>query len=159
MNDRIKLATASLSDLSVVDEMEKALFRPSDRFSVRRIKYLISSNNALVLLSKEKNLNIGYGIALKTLLRDGRVKGRIYSLGVVEDKRRRGVGAQILKALEDWLEKQGAHFITLETRLGKNVSFYKKRGYQPTAKLPEYYGEATGLRLRKVLKEPKKRDL
>jgi ribosomal protein S18 acetylase RimI-like enzyme len=146
---KVEWRVASDKDLDLVVSLESHLFKREDRFSPRRLLDLIRGENAYVLLCWQAGACVGYGIALRTKLRNGRYKGRIYSLGVVRQKRRTGIGARILVALEAWLIKHGASFITLETRFGKNVLFYEKRGYRPVERLPRYYAGATGLRMRK----------
>ena len=144
-----KIVKASIDHLSLILHLEAQLFKGTDRFSRRRFKYLIESKNALTLLFFQDRESIGYGIALKNRLRNGKVKGRIYSLGILKKGRRKGLGSKLLRALERWLIEEGAEFITLETRLGRNPAFYENRGYKGTDRLPRYYGRAPGLRMRK----------
>ena len=146
---RTQFVKASIDHLDLLLHLETQLFEGNDRFSRRRFRYLIASKNVLTLLCFQDREPIGYGIALKNRLRNGKVKGRIYSLGVVKKGRRKGLGSKLLKALETWLIQEGAEFITLETRLGRNPAFYENRGYKGTDRLPRYYGRAPGLRMRK----------
>ena len=146
---RPQFVKASIDHLSLLLHLEDQLFEATDRFSRRQFKYLIESRNVLTLLCFQDGQSLGYGIALKNRLRNGKVKGRIYSLGVVKKGRRKGLGSKLLRALERWLIEEGAEFITLETRLGRNPAFYEKRGYKGTARLARYYGRAPGLRMRK----------
>ena len=146
---KLQWSVASDEDLDLVVTLEAQLFKKEDRFSARQFRSLIRSDNAHVLLCWQGGLAVGYGIALITKLRNRVRKGRIYSLGVIRAKRRRGIGKRILLALEGWLISKRVSFITLETRLGNNVFFYEKLGYQPIERLPHYYGNAPGLRMRK----------
>lgn len=145
----LRFSHASVNHLDLVVSLEARLFPKVDRFSRRRLRYLINSDNALILLCWQQKECVGYGIALRNKLRNGKYKGRIYSLGTVPEKQHMGIGDQILRALEKWLIERRSAFITLETRLGKNVPFYEKRGYKPVEILPRYYGSSTGLRMRK----------
>jgi ribosomal protein S18 acetylase RimI-like enzyme len=147
----IRFSHASVNHLDLVVGLEARLFPRVDRFSRGRLRYLINSDNALVLLCWQQKKCVGYGIALRNKLRNGKYKGRIYSVGTVPEKQQLGIGGQILRALEKWLIERGSAFITLETRLGSNVSFYEKRGYKPVERLSRYYGPATGLRMRKEI--------
>jgi ribosomal protein S18 acetylase RimI-like enzyme len=146
---KTQFVKASIDHLSLLLHLEVQLFEGTDRFSRRRFKYLVESKNALTLLCFQDRESMGYGIALKNKLRNGKIKGRIYSLGVVKKGRRKGLGSKLLRALERWLIEEGADFITLETRLGRNPAFYENRGYKGTYRLPRYYGRAPGLRMRK----------
>lgn len=146
---KTQFVTATIDHLDLLLNLEAQLFERTDRFSRRRFKYLIESKNALTLLCFLEGASIGYGIALKNRLRNGKVKGRIYSLGILKKVRKKGRGSELLKALERWLVDERAEFITLETRFGRNPAFYKHRGYKETDRLPRYYGRAPGLRMRK----------
>lgn len=146
---KLEFVEASVDHLGLITDLEKQLFDGTERFSRRQFRYLIQSKNALTLLCFQNGESIGYGIALKTKLRNGKLKGRIYSLGILKGGRRKGLGSKLLKALERWLVDEGAEFITLETRLGHNPAFYENRGYKETARLPRYYGRAPALRMRK----------
>ncbi len=146
---KLQFVEASVDHLDLLSDLEAQLFDRTDRFSRRQLRYLIQSKNALTLLCFQNGESIGYGIALKNKLKNGKLKGRIYSLGVLKKGRKKGLGSRLLKALEGWLVEQGAEFITLETRLGRNPTFYENRGYKETARLPRYYGRAPALRMRK----------
>ena len=146
---RLQFVEATVDHLGLLSDLESQLFDRTDRFSRRRLTYLIRSKNALTLLCFQNGESIGYGIALKNKLRNGKLKGRIYSLGILKKGRRKGLGSKLLKALERWLVEEGAEFITLETRLGQNPAFYENRGYKETARLPRYYGRSPALRMRK----------
>ena len=147
--EKVRTTPAVPKDLELLTALEAQLFPKSDRFSPRRLLYLIKAPRATVLLCWQNEKCVGYGIALRNKLRNACYKGRIYSVGVVQTSRRKGLGSHVLRALEQRLLEQGVNFITLETRFGANVSFYQKRGYRVVEELPKYYGRASGLRMRK----------
>ncbi len=66
------------------------------------------------------DLAIGYGIALKSRLRNGTVRGRVYSLAVAPAWQRHGVGKLLMDHLEHWLAVSRAGFITLR-RMGRTA--------------------------------------
>lgn len=51
------------------------------------------------------------------------------SLGVAADHRRRGAGAALMRAVEEWGRSRGAEVVTLETELSNpaSVPFYEQR--------------------------------
>ena len=59
-------------------------------------------------------------------------RGWIYYLAVARDLRRRGIGAQMVKAAEDWLAERGAPKLNLLVRAENDavLSFYQSLGYR-----------------------------
>jgi ribosomal protein S18 acetylase RimI-like enzyme len=136
-----------------IQHIEDRAFSTHDRFSTRRFRYLLSSPNCCTVLCFQGEVAIGYGMALKSRLRNGAVKGRVYSLAVAPAWQRHGVGKLLMDHLERWLAGSHAGFITLEAQ-GKNrraIQFYRKRGYQVFERLPGYYASGDGLRLRRAI--------
>ena len=121
---------ASNRDLQDIVELEMAIFQKTDQFARSNFRYLLSSPNAATFICYHRGAPIGYGMALKNRLRGGRIKGRIYSLGVLPEWRRKGIGELLLAKLEEWLLEFRASFITLETRYpGSSWVFFKINGY------------------------------
>lgn len=151
--DKVAIRRADVEDLDFIKRLEDRAFSPDDRFSKRRFRYLLSSPNCYAALCFHGDLAIGYGIALKSRLRNGAVKGRVYSLAVASTWQRHGVGKLLMDHLERWLAVSRAGFITLEAH-GKNrraIQFYRKRGYDVLETLPGYYASGDGLRLRRAI--------
>jgi ribosomal protein S18 acetylase RimI-like enzyme len=147
----LSIVHARKMHLDQICALERQIFADDDQFSRSRLRYLLSSRNAAFFLGLKDGQPIAYGIALKNRLVNGKVKGRIYSLGVVREHRHRGIGSRLLNALEQWLVAAGASFITLETKATKGGAkhFFKERGYRVTEFLAEYYSSLDGLRMRK----------
>ena len=59
-------------------------------------------------------------------------RGWIYYLAVARDLQRRGIGAQMVKAAEDWLSERGAPKLNLLVRAENDavLSFYQSLGYR-----------------------------
>ncbi|TDJ75674.1 MAG: GNAT family N-acetyltransferase [Planctomycetota bacterium] len=91
--------------------------------------------------------------AALTLLRNKQPQGRFYTLGIERAHRRSGAGSLLLGALEEWLVKEDAGYVTLETRAGRTGAwaFFRAHGYAKTEDLPGYCGEVDGVRIRKDL--------
>lgn len=148
---RCKIIRGTRSHLNGICELDDLLFSKSQRFSITRFRYLLASPNAAFFVSMSKEGCIGYSIALKNRLRNGELKGRIYSIGVVAEWQNKGIGTELLKKSEEWLIESGSSFVTLETRVGKNGAraFFEKRGYKFSEDLPGYYGSFSGIRMKK----------
>lgn len=159
-NKDVLVRRASKSDISAIEALENQIFTGSDElFSRARFRYLLSSQNAAVLVCFHGSEPIGYGIALISRLRNKKLKGRIYSIGIVSKWRKRGIGEEFLHELEKWLVAAGVAFITLETRadsLGVK-GFFTKLGYRVVKVLPDYYPQSDGFRMVKRVEEPAQR--
>ena len=101
---------------------------------------------------------VGYGIALRNKLRNGRYKGRIYSIGVIPEYKNKGAGGLLLSTMEKHLITSGVSFIVLETLHGTDGAklFFLKHGYTESKFLPDYYPYGDGVRMKKIIKEKSK---
>ena len=153
LDNTVHIRRASQKDLQLILDLENKVFSNSDRFTKRQFKYLLASSNVAVFICFYSNSPIGYSIVLIKVLRNLIKQGRIYSLGVLKQHRRKSVGELLLKSSEQWAYKKGASFITLETRKGKSGvhRFFHKFNYKIINSLPKYYGNADGIRMRKTL--------
>jgi|GEM_PF-899129 len=149
---KYQIIRASKEHLQQIWELDNLIFKKADRFSKPRLRYLLSSPNTAFFICLQENISIGYGIALRNKLRNGKVKGRIYSLGVLSKWQNKGAGKLLLKYLEDWLLDAKSSFITLETRKGQSGAkcFFEKMGYKFLEILPNYYESVDGIRMKKI---------
>jgi len=148
---RMSVIRGNRQHLPDIVELEQQIFAKQDRFPRSRLRYLLDSPNTAFFVAYDYGTPIGYGIALKNRLRNGKTKGRIYSLGVVRGLRGKGVGTLLLKNMETWLSGARVSFITLETKANKSGAkdFFAAKGYHVTQFLPNYYGSAAGFRMKK----------
>lgn len=148
---RFSVRPARLTDLELIWDLEQRIFPRSERFSKRRLRYLLGCRNAEFVLCLQSSRCAGYGIALFNRLRNREKKGRIYSIGLLAEYRNHGGGAVLLRALEDCLWRGGASFITLETKKSRKgaVRFFRRHGYTELGTLPHYYGSRHGVRMKK----------
>ena len=149
----VTVRRARSEDVEFIQRLENRAFSPNDRFSKRRFRYLLSSPNSYTALCFEGDSAIGYGIALRSRLRNGTVMGRVYSLAVTPSRQRRGVGKLLMDHLEHWLASSRAGFIMLEAhrKNRRAIEFYRSRGYQVSEALPGYYASGDGLRFRRAM--------
>jgi len=154
MNSTPNIALARSSDLEEIWHIERLTFPGPDQFSRRQLRSLLRSPNTSIFLCWIDKICAGYGIALLARLRNGKKKGRIYSIAVLCEQRRKGAGSALLTTMERHLKQVGAEYITLETRIGKKGAegFFRKKGYTRTATLPEYYSSGSAARMRKDLR-------
>lgn len=149
---RLSVIRGDRRHLPDIVELEQRIFS-QEGFPKSRLKYLLDSPNTAFFVAYQRGAPIAYGIALKNRMRNGKTKGRIYSLGVVRGLRSKGVGTLLLKTLETWLSAARVSFITLETKANKSGAkdFFASKGYQVVEFLPKYYDSADGLRMKKFV--------
>ena len=88
---------------------------------------------------------------MRNKLRNGKYKGRIYSIGVLPAYRSMGAGKFLLDAMEKYMIRSNVSFIVLETLKGKGgaENFFAKQGYVESKFLPDYYPYGDAVRMRK----------
>ena len=82
------------------------------------------------------------------------VTGHILTIDVSFACRNKGIGAGLLEKMEKLFKEKGVKTCRLEVR-EDNVAalrLYQKLGYRKAGKLKNYYGDAHGIYLRKVLR-------
>src|ERR1043166_9154843 len=78
-------------------------------------------------------------------------EAQIRYMAVEEDRRCRGVGAQILRELEKRARDRGATAVVLNAR-DRAVRFYENHGYHTTGKASSLFGSVDHWAMRKELK-------
>ncbi|MGO9137769.1 MAG: GNAT family N-acetyltransferase [Syntrophales bacterium] len=132
-------------------DLERRIFTVNECFSRSQLRYLVSSPNASLFLLRDNSSSVGFGVALRNKLRNGKYKGRIYSIGVLPGYRRMGAGKFLLEAMEKYLIKSKVSFIVLETLKGKGGAghFFAKHGYLKSKSLRDYYPYGDAVRMKK----------
>jgi ribosomal-protein-alanine N-acetyltransferase len=77
--------------------------------------------------------------------RERQKSSHIITVDVVEEWRRRGVGATLMNAAEEWARQQGAESIYLETAEDNFAAqqFYQARGYSQIERVEGYYSNGS----------------
>ena len=132
-------------------DLERRIFTVNECFSRSQLLYLVSSPNASLFLLRDNSSSVGFGVALRNKLRNGKYKGRIYSIGVLPRYRHTGAGKFLLEAMEKYLIKSKVSFIVLETLKGKGGAehFFAKHGYLKSKFLDDYYPYGDAVRMKK----------
>lgn len=136
-------------DLEALLRVEEESFPPGQRYSGLVFEYLLSLPGSVILLAEEGGEVIGYAAGYM----EGRGVGHVASLAVRPAFRGRGVGKELMKALEAELMTRGARRLRLEVRESNMVArrLYEGLGYRVVARLPKYYGDEDGLLMVKEL--------
>jgi GNAT superfamily N-acetyltransferase len=93
---------------------------------------LLEQSGALLLVAEESGAILGYLLAFDhdTLFANGRVAW-IEEVMVCEDRRRRGIGRELMACFEQWAKSRGSVLAALATR--RATAFYLALGYEQSA--------------------------
>ncbi len=137
----IRIEQADLGDLDKIHELEKTCF-DRDAYTRHFLRLLLADPSSVPLKAvNEKGEFVGSVIGRIEKI-GGQVVGRIYTLDVRPDFRRRGVGAALLKRLEEEFRRLGCEKSILEVAVDNEpaIRLYKSLGYAFTSRLKDYYG-------------------
>lgn len=146
-----KIEKASIEHLDRLCEIEMKCFE-TEAFTKQQIAYLLTDSNSVILVSKVKDEIMGFVIG-KTYMDKKPATGRILTIDVSPKHRRKGIGQRLLQEIEKTFKDKGVKSCCLEVRENNFValSLYQKFGYKTVGRLENYYRNAHGIRLRKVL--------
>ncbi len=144
------IGTPRNDDLQALVNLELIAF-DKDRFSPRRIKYLLTKARSTILVLEKHKEIIG---AAYLLWRKNRRSGRIYNIVITPNFQGKGYGAKLLVQCELECQRRKWRYISLEVRVDNKsaIKFYKKHGFEIIDKLPNYYEDGTaGWRMKKIV--------
>jgi [ribosomal protein S18]-alanine N-acetyltransferase len=126
---------AELADLREIAEIEKLCFPEDTAFPIGMFAYLL--RYAIALVACEGQVMVGFVIGYPS----GRM-GSVYTLDVHPEYRRRGIGYNLIEALERELINAGSRRTKLEVAVENPVAraLYQKAGYKEAELLKSYYG-------------------
>lgn len=146
-----KIEKASIEHLDRLCEIEMKCFE-TEAFTKQQIAYLLTDSNSVILVSKVKGEIVGFVIG-KTYMDKKPATGQILTIDVSPKHRRKGIGQRLLQEIEKTFKDKGVKMCYLEARENNIVALglYQKFGYKTVGRLENYYRNAHGIRLRKVL--------
>jgi ribosomal-protein-alanine N-acetyltransferase len=130
------------ADLEALTAIDQACFPPGISYTRAELAGFIGQRNAKTWVAEAGEEMVGFVVAERQL----RQVGHIITIDVIKSWRRRGVGARLMDAVEDWVRQQGLRMVYLETA-EDNVSaqrFYQERGYKQMETLRDYYARGLG---------------
>ncbi|MFQ6128185.1 MAG: GNAT family N-acetyltransferase [Thermoplasmata archaeon] len=126
---------ATVSDLEQLCILERRCFEKR-RFSREHIRWLLENPDvaSYVYCNREKV------VASVVLMRMGRT-GKVVSLGVDPDYRRRGIAKHLMGLGEKEMRNRGVISMHLEVGIANEaaIELYKCLGYETVRRIPEYY--------------------
>jgi ribosomal-protein-alanine N-acetyltransferase len=128
------LRPADLDRLAAIDQ---ACFAPGIAYTRAELARFIGQRNAKTWVAQAEEGIVGFVVAE----RPARQVAHIITIDLVSEWRRRGVGAQLMDAVESWASGLGLRLVYLETAQDNIPAqrFYRKRGYVQIETLKDYY--------------------
>lgn len=147
----VTIEKASIEDLDRLREIEIKCFERG-AFTQQQIAYLLTDSNSIGLISRVKHEIVGFVIG-KIYLDKKPTTGHILTIDILPEHRRKGIGQKLLQEIERIFKEKHVKICCLEVQENNTAALklYKKLGYMKTRRLKNYYGNAHGVRLRKVL--------
>lgn len=142
----IRKATAE--DVSSILNLERMCFK-NNAYSEEQIRWILADSDYQVFLFEEDGQEIG-----ALMLTSYRKRGKVISVGVHPDWRKRGIGRQLMEWGERCFLDSGVRRVDLEVWVGNQeaISFYESLGYKIAGTLRAYYsGKLDAHKMRKEL--------
>ena len=147
-----RVRAAGADDLDAIERIETSVF-DGDQLSRRSIRRLLGVPTAATVVAEDRDGLAGY--AMIGFRRTSRL-GRVFSLAVLPDRARRGLGAALLAACETAAWQRGCTAVRLEVRADNApaIRLYERTGYMCFGRLESYYEDGgTALRFQKARPE------
>jgi ribosomal-protein-alanine N-acetyltransferase len=150
---RITIESASTKDADRLYEIETECFG-KEAFTKKQIAQLLLDYNSVSLLARCDGRVVGF-IMGRLHVEEEVLAGHILTLDVLPAVRGRGIGRRLLREIENIFVQKNISESYLEAR-EDNVGalrLYERMGYKKIGKLKNYYGDAHGVYLKKVLRQ------
>ena len=148
----VVIRTPRLDDLDHLLKIENRCFL-AHRFKKKDFEYHFRNPSSIFALAEGAGLIIGY-VAGIVYHGPKHAVGKIYSMAVLSEWRKLGVGSALLNYFEREAMKRGSESATLEVRKTNRaaIGLYRRFGYHVERTLPDYYASGSdGLKMRKLL--------
>lgn len=126
---------ASIEDVPLLMEIEKICFK-SDRYTREQIEWIVSGEKEAAYIYLHRSKPVG---SVMVSIRGNR--GRLISIGVHPDWRKKGIGKKLMDVAEGWFLKSGAKQVVLEVNVSNHeaVNLYSSLGFEVIGLLRNYY--------------------
>lgn len=141
----VNYCKTNLLDLLPIEQLEKDCF-PTEAFNRHLIKNLLTNTKSVIIKATEPSGKIIGNIMGITKKENNMSVGRIFSLCVLDEYRKKGIATRLVQLLEEEFSLRGIKKIRLEVSTHNNIArmFYERQGYQmTTGVLPHFYNDGT----------------
>ena len=147
----VTVQEASIKHLDKLCEIETECFE-EEAFTEQQVAHLLTDCNSVSFVAKAKGEMLGFIIGRVYTERIPAV-GRILTIDVSTEHRRKGIGLRLLQEVERVFRNENVEVCYLEVREDNvaALNLYQKHGYTKVRKLKNYYVNAHGVRLTKPL--------
>jgi ribosomal-protein-alanine N-acetyltransferase len=130
------------ADFEQLYAIEEGCFQPQDRFQRRYMERLVNAASAATWIAEHDGTMAGFAV-VEWSVEAGKGAAYIQTIEVAAGYRRRGVGAELLKRVEDSARAAGAEEIWLhvDARNDAAMGLYRTQGYVNEGREEHYYGE------------------
>lgn len=146
----VSFSPAVMADVDALINIESRCFE-SDRLSKRQFKYWIKAEHKVLLVAKQDDLVVGYGLVI---LRKGTSLARLYSIALLSEHRGKGIAAKLIGLLEEACVSHKRAYLRLEVS-EKNavaIALYNAMGYVKFGYYPHYYeDDSNAVRMQKPI--------
>jgi [ribosomal protein S18]-alanine N-acetyltransferase len=127
-------------DFAQLYAIEEICFQPSFRFGRRYMRQLVTRENAATWIAEEGGRMCGFAIVEWTEQNSG-VIAYLQTLEVAPDWRRRGIGGELLRRVENSALDAGAEAISLHVHAENTgaIRIYEAHGYVCEGREEDYY--------------------
>ena len=131
---------AKSEDFSALYALDQACFVPGISWSMAELQYFLRYPGNIAVVAEEEDRIAGFAIAGSQMRRGARV-GRLITIDVDASMRRRGIGHQLMEAVEERLRAGEAVAVLLEVAIDNMAAqeFYTRHGFVRTGRIPGYY--------------------
>ncbi|HEV3167435.1 MAG TPA: GNAT family N-acetyltransferase [Isosphaeraceae bacterium] len=131
----VRIRRANLTDSDRVFELVKEFatsFQPELDSFRRSFSQIILKDDALLIVAQDSGKLLGYllGFDHPTLFANGSIAWA-EEVAVEADRRRQGIGRQLMREFEEWARSRGSRLVALATR--RATDFYLSLGYEESA--------------------------
>jgi ribosomal-protein-alanine N-acetyltransferase len=146
----VAVQEASLKHLDKLYEIETECFQ-EEAFTKEQIAQLLTDYNSVSFVAKVNGEIVGF--IMGRAYTDRKPVGRVLTIDVLPEHRRKGIGLKLLLEVERVFRNERVEVCYLEAREDNiaALNLYLKHGYKRVGKLKDYYRNAHAVRLTKLL--------
>jgi ribosomal protein S18 acetylase RimI-like enzyme len=129
-------------DFPALYAIEERCFEPPQRFERRYMQSLVNNPEAVTWIAEEDGAMAGFGIADWTAIH-GQKMGYIQTLEVVPEKRRRGIGLELVHRVEASARLFDCRYLWLHVDVKNTaaIRLYEGERFERKGSRLDYYGE------------------
>lgn len=132
-------------DFAALYAIEELCFLPPFRFSHSYMRKLVDTRDAATWIAEGNNTMVGFAIVAWRAFKGG-IMAYIETLEVIPSQRGKGIGAELLRRVEDSARTAGALSLWLhvdQTNLGA-IRLYERHGFRSHGSEEHFYAPGRG---------------